>query len=227
MTSKTERAARLGALAMLGVLAVAGLFQAEQAAAETMAMAQIASGDLIKSDSSAAVYYMGADGFRYVFPNEKTYFTWYTNFDGVKMISTADMASIQLGGNATYKPNSRLVKTQTDAKVYAVMGGGVLHWMSTEASVVNFYGTDWNTKVDDIPEGFFNDYTIGSPVLSEDDYMVFSNINDIFNINQNFDLMAPAEVSVTDAGFMPYEVNIEAGQGIRFTNTGTTAHAAL
>ena len=34
-------------------------------------------GDLVKGTTLNTVYYYGADGKRYAFPNEKTYLTWY------------------------------------------------------------------------------------------------------------------------------------------------------
>src|SRR5690349_3043752 len=65
------------------------------------------SGDLVRGQTYSAVYYIGADGLRYVFPNQKTYDTWYSNFNTVKFISDADLAKIQIGGNVTYKPGVR------------------------------------------------------------------------------------------------------------------------
>src|SRR3989344_4361505 len=58
-------------------------------------------GDLIKA-SQPAVYYYGSDGKRYVFPNEKTYKTWYADFSAVKVITDAELATYAIGGNATY-----------------------------------------------------------------------------------------------------------------------------
>src|SRR4030042_1253399 len=56
--------------------------------------ATISSGDLIKA-STPAVYYYAADGGRYVFPNEKTFKTWYVDFSTVKTITDAELAAIQ------------------------------------------------------------------------------------------------------------------------------------
>jgi hypothetical protein len=47
--------------------------------------AAAATGDLIKIDGYAPVYYL-SDGKRYVFPNESTYFSWYSDFSGVKTL---------------------------------------------------------------------------------------------------------------------------------------------
>ena len=71
------------------------------------------SGSLIKG-SLAAVYYCGADQKRYVFTNDKAYKTWYADFSGVTKISDADLASIQIGGNATYRPGVKMIKITSD-----------------------------------------------------------------------------------------------------------------
>ena len=122
-------------------------------------------GSLIKG-SQAAVYYCANDGKRYVFPNEKVYFTWYADFSGVLVISDAELAAIPVGGNVTYRPGSRLVKITTDPKVYAVYHGGILRWVTTEDLAASLYGPDWNTKIDDISDAFFVNYTVGTPITS-------------------------------------------------------------
>lgn len=120
-------------------------------------------GDLIKA-SGPAVYYFAADGKRYVFPNEKTYFSWYVDFSGVRTISDTELASYLIGGNVTIRPGTRLVKIQTDPKVYAVTLGGVLHWIESEAIATTLYGANWAQRVVDVPDSFFVNYTIGSSV---------------------------------------------------------------
>jgi hypothetical protein len=120
-------------------------------------------GDLLKA-SGPAVYYYAADGKRYVFPNEKTYFSWYNDFSSVKTISDAELAAIPIGGNVTVRPGTKLVKIQTDPKVYAVTKCGVLHWVESETIARNLYGDAWATRVIDVPDAFFVNYTIGSSV---------------------------------------------------------------
>lgn len=120
-------------------------------------------GDLIKA-SGPAVYYFAADGKRYVFPNEKTYFSWFVDFSGVRTISDTELASYLIGGNVTIRPGTRLVKIQTDPKVYAVTLGGVLHWIESEAVATSLYGANWAQRVVDVPDSFFVNYTIGSSV---------------------------------------------------------------
>src|SRR3989338_2938836 len=98
---------------ILSTLAIAGLVvgfgaHGTPVKAAITPLAYINSGDLIRGESFAAVYYMGEDGFRYVFPNDKTYFTWYENFDSVKWLSDTDMGTIQIGGNVTYRPGVKM-----------------------------------------------------------------------------------------------------------------------
>jgi hypothetical protein len=120
-------------------------------------------GELVKA-SGPAVYYYAADGKRYVFPNEKTYFSWYADFSGVMTISDSELASIMIGGNVTIRPGTKLVKIQTDPKVYAVTLGGVLHWVESEAVATSLYGSNWASRVIDVPDSFFVNYSIGSSV---------------------------------------------------------------
>jgi len=119
---------------------------------------------LIKVDYSKAVYYCGSDGRRYVFPNHRVFLSWFQDFSGVLEIGRDEMAVIVLGGNVTYKPGSRLVKVNTDPRVYEVTSGRVLRWIKDEAAAVKLFGAGWNQKVDDLPESLFSDYSLGEPV---------------------------------------------------------------
>lgn len=127
------------------------------------------SGSLIKG-SLAAVYYCGADMKRYVFTNDKAYMTWYSDFSGVTKISDADLASIQIGGNATYRPGVKMIKIQTDPKVYAIAHGGVLRPIASEAVATALYGSTWNKQIDDISDAFFTNYSVGSAISAAADY---------------------------------------------------------
>lgn len=132
----------------------------------------VAVGDLIKIPddgnvetlNDTAVYYYASDGKRYVFPNENTYFTWYTDFSGVQVIPLDQMSLIPIGGNITYRPGTRMLKFQTDPKTYIVTRGGVLRWIKSEDIAREWYGPAWNTYIDDVSEAFYVNYTFGTPV---------------------------------------------------------------
>ncbi|TAL19646.1 hypothetical protein EPN90_02900 [Patescibacteria group bacterium] len=144
--------------------------------------ASISSGDLIKGPT-AAVYYYGQNGKRFVFPNSKTYFTWYSNFSTVKIITADELAAIPLGGNVTYRPGFKLVKITTDPKVYAVSAYGTLRWVKTEEVAQSLHGTDWNKKIDDIPDAFFVNYAAGADIATTSDFSPTGELAAVGDIN--------------------------------------------
>ncbi|EKD33311.1 MAG: hypothetical protein ACD_76C00046G0002 [uncultured bacterium] len=120
---------------------------------------------LIKGEGSS-VYYLSSDGKRYIFPNEKIYFSWFSDFSGVTKLTNSDLAKIPLGKNITYRPGTRLVKLASVPKVYAVETGGILRWIPSETVAYNLYGGDWAKKVDDMSDSFFSDYIFGKDLAS-------------------------------------------------------------
>lgn len=183
------------------------------------------SGDLIRGTSFSAVYYMGADGFRYVFPNDKTYFTWYSDFDDVKFLTDAELAKIQMGGNVTYKPGSKMIKINTDPSVYFVTEGGVIRPIDSEATATLMYGSSWNTKIDDIPDGFFSNYTVSLASITSDDADIAA-YTTATTINADKNLVEPVEIDITNNGYSPIDVTIKVSQTVRFTNTDSEKHTA-
>src|SRR3989338_1092594 len=145
------------------VLALIGSVQPVHAA-PLVALSTIQPGDLVRGVAFPAVYYYGKDGFRYVFPNDKTYFTWYSNFSSVKWLSDQDLANIQIGGNVTYKQGVKMLKINSDPTVYALAKGGELRAIASEDVAMSLYGNNWNKQIDDVPDGFFGNYHIGGAV---------------------------------------------------------------
>ncbi|MBU1630070.1 thrombospondin type 3 repeat-containing protein, partial [Patescibacteria group bacterium] len=122
------------------------------------------------TQEDTAVYYLGADGRRHAFPNDKAYKTWYCDFSNVKIIVPADLAAIPLGRNVTYKSGRKMVKFTTDPKVYAVEKGGVLRWVKTEQLAIDFYGANWNKQIDDINDAFYTNYIFGQDIETAADF---------------------------------------------------------
>jgi len=204
------------------LLALVGLAPIPQARAAANA------GDLIKCADYSSVYYLADDGERWVFPNEKTYFTWYTDFDDVVEITCEELASYDIGENVTYRPGTRLVKIQSINKVYAVEPGGVLRWIVTQSQAENLYGATWNTRIDDVPVGFWTSYTegntlpwgeypTGSILQSEDSgFYYYVQIDDTINrVSVSFldAIRQTYAVEVTH----DYLVSLEAGQAEEIT----------
>lgn len=148
----------------------------------TAQAATLASGDLIKA-GLPAVYYYGANGSRYVFPNQKTYMSWYSDFSTVKTITDAELAALPIGGNVTSRPGVKMLKINTDPKVYAVTQNGSLHWVTTEAVASCIYGSSWAGMVDDVSDAFFVNYTVGTPLTDCSQYSKTDAMNASTSIN--------------------------------------------
>lgn len=123
-----------------------------------------ASDSLIRTPESSAVYYCGSDGGRYLFQNESTFFSWYSDFSTVVMIDTDTMGSIPLRGTVTYKPGTTLVQLASTSKVYAVAVNGTLRWVPTAEIAAALYGDEWTKLVQILPDSFFPAYHIGDTV---------------------------------------------------------------
>lgn len=210
----------LFAAALIAVFGISAFGLSRQQAYAT----SVSSGDLIRGTTYSSVYYVGADGFRYVFPNFKTYSTWYSNFDSVKFISDADLAKIQIGGNVTYRPGKRMIKIDSDPKTYAVDQGGVLRHVGSEAVAVQLYGSTWNKMIDDVPDGFFSNYVLGTAISTGDDFDPDDIEASVTSINEDKELVAPKTMSITDDGYSPIDVTVVKGQAVKFTNSGSTKH---
>ncbi|MBU1179496.1 hypothetical protein KJ885_00980 [Patescibacteria group bacterium] len=189
--------------------------------------ADLSSGDLIKA-SLPAVYYYGADGKRYVFPNSKTYFTWYSDFSTVKTVTDAELAAITIGGNATYKPSVKMVKITTDPKVYAVDAGGSLRWVKSETVANALYGVNWNQEIDDVPDAFFTNYTVGTDVASAGDFAKATVLAAATSINVDKGLSTSG--ATTGGGALSIAANVgnpAAGSIVADTTEGGQQRAAM
>jgi hypothetical protein len=124
--------------------------------------AQMEDNTLIKGSGPGVYWYVG--GNRYVFPSEKVYKSWFDNFDNIVQISDEALGEITIGGNVTYRPGVRMIKIQTDPKVYAVGRGGVLYWVANEEVAKGLYGGDWNKMIDDLADAYFVNYEMGSAI---------------------------------------------------------------
>lgn len=213
---------------VIGIAFGFGLYNLKSVSAQSLvALEDLEPGDLIRGETFSAVYYYGVDGFRYVFPNDKTYFTWYDNFDDVRWISDADLTKIQIGGNVTYRPGVKMIKINTDPKTYVVDAGGTLRHVTSESAATDLYGSNWNTMIDDVPDGFFTNYTVGeNPVNAAADFDKDAVMAAATDIAADKDLSEPTDISVYDGDYAPSSVTIDVGTNIRWENVGTENHTA-
>lgn len=187
--------------------------------ASSISPTDLSPGDLIRGQSLSAVYYFGEDGLRYVFPNEKTYSTWYDDFDDVRWLSDSDLATIQIGGNVTYKPGVRMLKIQSSETVYAVGAGGTLHAIESETVATALYGTDWNKKVDDMPDSYFCNYSLGERLEFASQFDPDVEQQDALSINDDKGLRPYYQITITDEGYQVPTATVESGRAVRWVNT--------
>lgn len=160
------------------------------AGARPVQAAPAGAGNLVKCPDFSAVYYLAQDGNRYVFQNEPTFFSWYQNYNEVKIISCADLATLRLAGVVHYQPGTRLVKIPSVPTVYIVQTDDVLRPLPSEEEAIALFGSDWADRVDDLSEAFFPQYEVGEElaegelpegtILEDDngDLFVFEDIDD-------------------------------------------------
>lgn len=152
-------------------------------------------GSLIKTDCGSstdvadpcrAVYYYDEHGDRHAFPNESTFFTWFSDFDDVEIVSKDFMASIDLSDNVTYRPGSVVVKFDTSPKVYAVEAERTLRHYEDVSDLESDYGDDWAEVLVSLPDTLYKNYEIGEEIDSKydfdrtDAYYSVDSIEDIF-----------------------------------------------
>lgn len=184
------------------------------------------SGELIKG-SGSTVYYFAANGKRFVFPNEKTYFTWYRDFSTVKQIPDGQLSTIPLGGNVTYRPGRKMIKVTTDPRVFVVDQGGFLRHVNSEQLAQTLYGISWKNNIDDVPDAFFTNYRQGTAIQTASDYNADNVMTQTTTINQDkqFD---ETKVTVTigsmNNGFVPTTLTIKRGTEVTWTNADITDH---
>ncbi len=125
-----------------------------------------AAGTNIKMAGLSTVYYLGADNKRYVYPNDRTYKSWYVDFSNVQTVSQSELESYSLGANVTMRPGTWLVKITTNPNVYAVEPGGKLRSIVSESNAISLWGANWASKVVDVADGFFTNYTVQGPLTA-------------------------------------------------------------
>ena len=127
--------------------------------------------DRLIKGSGNAVYWHTGDR-RYVFPNEETFYSWFSPLDFARVVRLpdAEIAAIRIGGNVTYRPGSRLVKITTDPRVYAIDNHGTLRAIEDEPTAAALYGRNWAQFIDDVPDAFFASYNIGPVIRRASDF---------------------------------------------------------
>jgi hypothetical protein len=153
---------------------------------------------VIKRKGSDTLYYLAADGKRYVFPNLQAYKSWFKDFSDVSEVTDEQMYSLPLAGNITYRPGVKMIKIATDPKVYAVAPGGKLRWVTSESVATQLYGNDWNKKIDDVSDIFFTNYTFGADIQTSADFDPLAASNEASSVNDDKHIQRSEKVRRSD-----------------------------
>jgi len=188
----------------------------------------ISPGDLIKGEAQSSVYYFAPDGKRYVFPNEKTYFTWYSDFSKVKTISDKRLSTLPLGrSNITYRPGVKMIKITTDPRTYAVDRGGILRHVTSQELAETLYGLNWKNKIDDVADAFFSNYRIGTEISNAGEYVPtdVQTLTATIMQDKGFDdTIATVSIGSVDAGFVPLTMTVKTGTTVTWVNRDIVEH---
>ena len=117
-------------------------------------------GGLFRGETLSGVCYVNADGTRSVFPNATVFDSHGFSFDDVVMVRDDQLQRLDLGRRMTMAPG-RLVKIQSDNRVFEVGPDGLLHHVPSEAVAIERYGETWNQQITDIDVTFWSDYPVG------------------------------------------------------------------
>ena len=170
-----------------------------------------------------AVYYLGADGKRYIFPHHKIFETWFPEGATVKEVPLDAIADYPLGGAVTYRPGVRMVKLPSDPKTYAVTPGGELRWIMNEEIAVAIYGADWNKKIDDVSETLFAQYKVGKAISDPEEYKpeIAKEFAPTIEADKGIEpppkVVETYEVVADDLGLYPSSITVRKGVTVRLT----------
>lgn len=177
----------------------------------------------VRGSSSITVYWYANDGKRYVFPNATTYYTWFDSFDSVRNVTDSELSGITLAGNVTFRPGAKLVKVTTDPKVYAVSRNGVLRWVTSEYLASQLYGSNWAQMVKDVPDVYFTNYTIGSPIYNVSDFNVSNEYNSVSTPSDSLRLSGSNNNSTSGYNLTADRTSINTGDTVNLSmSIGTT-----
>lgn len=192
------------------------------------------SGDLIKTSTDSAIYYIDASGKRNLFVNAVTFWTWYSgSWSALKMgndsvtiktISQEDFDALTAGTHAAVRPGTKLIKFQNSPKVYVVSTGNVLREVSDSVAKALF-GNDYATKkLITIQNGFETDYSKGAALASGDalpdgSLIKYTGSEDIYFIQDGEKRMVSSDAFIAN-GFMASSV-VTVSSSMSYT-TGTS-----
>lgn len=114
---------------------------------------------LMKGENYDTVYYL-ENGVRRPFMGEAIYFTWFTDFSGIRIVTDATLATVPMGQPMLPRAGS-LVKIQSKNAVYLVTdttNGPTLTYIPSETEAAQRFGNDWASLVRDVDVTLFDKF---------------------------------------------------------------------
>lgn len=130
----------------------------------------VVAGDYIRSSSFSTVYFVTDDYSRRPFWNTQTFMTWEDSFDNVKWVTDATLTVLPLYKPMMPKPETVLVKIQSDSKVYWTEQNDrdqlefTLRWITKEQIAKEVFGENWADYVLDIEPTLFSNLKFGEDI---------------------------------------------------------------
>ncbi len=151
-----------------------------------------------KTLSSSSVFYVTSDCTRRPIPNERTYFTYFSSWSDVGVVSLATLTSVPLDAfsflplGPLYRPTyGALIKTPGDPKVYVLIND-TKYWVTDEIVFAKLnYRSDW---IEDVDSRLLDAYNVGEEITRTDVHPAFTLIK-----YQNSPKVYRLEVDLTDA----------------------------
>jgi len=137
-----------------------------------LGMAEVVSGSVIKG-SGSSVYYLAEDGYKYLYPNEAIYKTYYDDFSVVQQITDSALDDYTDGGNIRVLPGS-LIKATNYSEVYYVTESFEVRHVGDEEVAEFFFGDEWFDLIIDVPGNTLADYGTGTDLDEISDVLMFT-----------------------------------------------------
>lgn len=138
------------------------------------------------TQNDTTVYFVDVHGVRHPFTHARIYFTWYTNFNQVQLVTPEALAALPLGSPVFFKAGRRLLKFVSDPKVYALGANGEIRWLTDEAVAQTIYGSAWSTLVEEFSASELALYTRGAPIERFGDFEPTKEAADAASLKQVF-----------------------------------------
>ena len=123
---------------------------------------------VVELDENSSFYYIGKDGKRYIFTTPETYNSWFKGKTEVKKLTLEQIQKIELGGNITVRPGN-LITTSTAPGAYLVQKGGTISFVE-EKVLKQIFGSNFSSRVINLPNYYFTNYKYIDPIESVEDY---------------------------------------------------------